>query len=110
MLSRRTSRANRRSNRLTGAIPAELALLPKLNTLYLACNTLSGPVPSLPFERYTGDCIVASKAFDAERGCGPGGYGPMRLACPLPDSAAGCKWAIREGAGGLDVCGERRAQ
>ena len=92
-------------NRLTGSIPPELARLSKLNTLYLACNQLSGVVPGLPFGQYTGDCVVASQAFDTQRGCGPGGYGPMRLDCPLPRSAAGCKWATSAGGPpGLDKC------
>lgn len=101
-------------NRLTGTVPPALAKLRKLTTLYLACNQLSGGVPNLPFKQYKGDCIIASKKFDAERGCRPG-YGPMRLACPLPANAADCRWTSGrraaagtsrvEGSGGLDECG-----
>ena len=91
-------------NRLTGTIPPALGRLKKLNTTYLACNELSGTVPNLPFKQYAGDCVLSSKDFDMARGCGPGGYGPMRLACPLPVNAADCKWTSGQGGEGLDKC------
>lgn len=92
-------------NHLTGTIPPTLAHLSKLETLYLVCNELTGIVPQLPLKQYTGDCIIASHEFDTVRGCGPGDYGPMRLACPLPVNSADCKWRSGKGGGGLDKCG-----
>jgi hypothetical protein len=72
-------------HKLTGTIPASLANLKQLTSLYLWGNLLTGLVPPLPFAQYKdvngGACRLSW-----------GGTGETnRFKCPLPVGSAQCR-------------------
>jgi hypothetical protein len=73
---------------LKGTIPSSLRSLTKLTSIYLAENSLTGLVPSLPFKQYynnsNNNCYLDDAVDCTEPNCN-------HFKCPLPAGSEQCK-------------------
>jgi hypothetical protein len=72
-------------NRLTGTLPSSLSALTNMDIIHVFGNSLTGPVPALPFKQYkvqgAGCCLSDYNHHQPDN----------KWTCPLPVGSADCK-------------------